>query len=179
MKLAGLFALAGLVATAGSAAAAHDDETFEPEIQDINTPLDFPYNPPPSTEIYDQSDDGYGAPQGSGGGYTEEAGYTDGYDDGYTTNAYQSFEDPLAPYGNWVDDALYGRVWIPAVAIVGVNFIPYTTGGYFMLTEYGWTWVSDYPWGWAPFHYGRWIILAGYGWCWIPGTMWGPAWGTI
>jgi hypothetical protein len=177
MKLAGLFALA-TVAAAGPAMAAHDDETFEPEIQDIDTPLDFPYNPPPATETYDQTGDDYGAPQGDGAGYSEEAGYTDGYDDGYTTNAYQSFEDPLAPYGSWIAHPLYGQVWVPAVAIVGANFIPYATAGHFTLTEYGWTWVSDYPWGWAPFHYGRWIILAGYGWCWIPGTMWGPAWVT-
>jgi len=45
-----------------------------------------------------------------------------------------------------------------------------------VLTEFGWTWVSDYSWGWAPFHYGRWIVIVGHGWCWVPGTIWGPAW---
>jgi hypothetical protein len=44
------------------------------------------------------------------------------------------------------------------------------------MTEYGWTWVSDWDWGWAPFHYGRWLTIGGYGWCWVPGTIWGPAW---
>jgi hypothetical protein len=43
-------------------------------------------------------------------------------------------------------------------------------------TSYGWTWVSDYNWGWAPFHYGRWIFDDSYGWIWVPGDEWGPAW---
>ena len=55
------------------------------------------------------------------------------------------------------------------------GFSPYATGGHFALTEYGWTWVSDWNWGWAPFHYGRWITRAGR-WSWVPGSMWGPAW---
>ncbi len=46
------------------------------------------------------------------------------------------------------------------------------------MTEYGWTWLSDYPWGWAPFHYGRWDFDNSFGWFWIPGNEWGPAWVT-
>ncbi len=48
--------------------------------------------------------------------------------------------------------------------------------GYWALTDYGNTWVSDYPWGWAAFHYGRWHFDKYYGWEWIPGHVWGPAW---
>jgi hypothetical protein len=44
------------------------------------------------------------------------------------------------------------------------------------MTEYGWTWLSDYNWGWAPFHYGRWDYDNYYGWFWIPDNVWGPAW---
>lgn len=44
------------------------------------------------------------------------------------------------------------------------------------MTEYGWTWVSDWDWGWAPFHFGRWAVMTGLGWGWVPGTQWGPAW---
>src|SRR6185503_20487468 len=38
------------------------------------------------------------------------------------------------------------------------------------------TWVSDYDWGWAPFHYGRWVWIAGRGWSWIPGRRYAGAW---
>jgi hypothetical protein len=85
----------------------------------------------------------------------------------------QVFYDQLSPYGQWVNMATYGYVWIPS-AVPG--FTPYSTNGHWVYTEYGWTWVSDYSWGWAPFHYGRWQYDANYGWFWIPDTYWGPAW---
>ena len=97
------------------------------------------------------------------------------YDDGYDAQAYTQFQTALAPYGGWDYDSSYGYVWSPSVSIVGAGFSPYGTGGNWALTEYGWTWVSDFNWGWAPFHYGRWITRAGR-WSWVPGSMWGPAW---
>jgi hypothetical protein len=100
----------------------------------------------------------------------------DGYDDGYDPEAYQQFEEPLAQAGAWTDDASYGRIWIPSPMVVGENFTPYYTAGHWVLSEYGWTWVSDWGWGWAPFHYGRWVVVAGRGWAWVPGRVWGPAW---
>src|SRR5690606_31003777 len=48
--------------------------------------------------------------------------------------------------------------------------------GHWVMTEYGNTWVSDYEWGWAPFHYGRWFYDDFYGWAWVPGSEWGPSW---
>jgi len=36
--------------------------------------------------------------------------------------------------------------------------------------------VSDYDWGWAPFHYGRWVFIDGRGWSWIPGREYRGAW---
>ena len=98
------------------------------------------------------------------------------YDDGYDPTAYALFEADLSPFGEWFDDAQYGRVWSPSPAIVGTDFAPYATAGRWSLTQYGWTWLSDYPWGWAPFHYGRWVTIAPRGWAWVPGTVWGPAW---
>ncbi|HVT71446.1 MAG TPA: DUF6600 domain-containing protein, partial [Trebonia sp.] len=98
------------------------------------------------------------------------------YDDGYDPQAYTQFQTALAPYGAWDYDSSYGYVWSPNVSIVGAGFTPYANNGHWVMSEYGWTWVSDWNWGWAPFHYGRWITRAGRGWCWVPGTMWGPAW---
>src|SRR5690606_12331744 len=68
--------------------------------------------------------------------------------------SFQIFYDELSPYGDWVNDPQYGYVWIP---YVDRDFRPYVSNGYWVNTEYGNTWYSDYEWGWAPFHYGRWF----------------------
>jgi len=87
--------------------------------------------------------------------------------------SYQEFYDALSPYGQWINDAKLGYVWIPNV---NDDFRPYFTDGHWAVTEYGNTWVSDYPWGWACFHYGCWIYNDYFGWIWIPGKDWGPGW---
>ena len=87
--------------------------------------------------------------------------------------SYNDFYQDLAPYGQWIDDPQYGYVWSPDQ---DGSFRPYYTNGHWCMTEYGNTWVSDFPWGWACFHYGRWTYDNYYGWIWIPGTNWGPAW---
>lgn len=88
----------------------------------------------------------------------------------------QSFYDELSPYGTWIEDPQYGYVWMPDVD--QQDFRPYYTNGRWAMTEYGNTWVSDYDWGWAPFHYGRWVYNRYGQWLWIPDTVWGPAWVT-
>src|SRR5262249_39052513 len=91
--------------------------------------------------------------------------------------ALDDFRDTLSPYGDWVDDSTYGNVWVPSSAYVGADFAPYVTSGHWGLTDEGsWIWVSDYSWGWAPFHYGRWVWIGGRGWAWIPGSVYAPAW---
>jgi hypothetical protein len=87
--------------------------------------------------------------------------------------SFQVFYDELGPYGQWVEDPAYGYIWFPDV---GSDFMPYSTNGYWIWTDYGWTWASYYNWGWAPFHYGRWNYVDYYGWTWVPGEEWGPAW---
>jgi hypothetical protein len=87
--------------------------------------------------------------------------------------SYQSFYDALSPYGQWIDNPQYGYVWMPDA---GPDFKPYATNGNWVYTDGGWTWTSNYPWGWATFHYGRWFYEDGYGWMWIPGNEWAPAW---
>ncbi len=87
--------------------------------------------------------------------------------------SHETFYHELRPYGHWIQDPEFGRVWLPDV---GRNFHPYVTNGHWVMTEYGNTWVSDYAWGWGPFHYGRWHHDNYYGWMWVPGNEWGPAW---
>ena len=87
--------------------------------------------------------------------------------------SYQTFYDELAPYGQWVNDPEYGNVWVPNE---GGDFRPYGNRGHWVMTEYGNTWVSEDPWGWACYHYGRWTYNPYYGWIWVPGYEWAPAW---
>ncbi len=93
------------------------------------------------------------------------------YENSYVS--YNDFYQNLAPYGQWIEDPKYGYVWSPNV---DGSFRPYYTSGHWAMTDYGNTWISDFPWGWACFHYGRWTFDNYYGWIWIPGTTWGPAW---
>ncbi|WP_207493563.1 DUF6600 domain-containing protein [Aridibaculum aurantiacum] len=100
----------------------------------------------------------------------------DDYDDySYRQNrqvSYNMFYDQLSPYGNWVNYPGYGQVWI----VNELGFRPYYTNGRWVYTNMGWTWASNYNWGWAPFHYGRWGHDPRMGWFWVPGLEWGPAW---
>jgi hypothetical protein len=81
----------------------------------------------------------------------------------------------LSPYGTWVSLNPWGYVWCPRH--MGYNWRPYTEG-HWVWTDYGWTWISDFEWGWIPFHYGRWGWDDDLGWYWVPDRVWGPAWVT-
>lgn len=83
------------------------------------------------------------------------------------------FYDELSRYGEWVRTRDYGWAWYPLD--VDPYWRPYLDGRW-ALTEYGWTWVSYEPFGWATYHYGRWAWDQRFGWLWVPGTVWGPAW---
>ena len=62
--------------------------------------------------------------------------------------AIRDFRPVLAPYGRWVDDPVYGLIWVPNQSVVGDDFQPYVTAGHWEVTDDGqWLWVSDYPWG--------------------------------
>ena len=71
----------------------------------------------------------------------------------------------LAEYGSWQSTPDYGEVWSPQVS---ADWVPYREGHWAYVQPWGWTWVDDDPWGFAPFHYGRWVQLGGH-WCWAPG----------
>jgi hypothetical protein len=135
------------------------------------------YDPPPMPPVAEADDCDPDIEVCLSPGVTQATPMPEGMlDDGYDPQAYTQFESTLSPYGSWVEDPTYGRVWVPSSTVVGDDFTPYASGGYWADSDYGWAWVSDWDWGWAPFHYGRWLTLAGFGWCWVPGTVWGPAW---
>jgi hypothetical protein len=154
--------------------------------------------PPPPDSGYQnqgnyQDNQGY-SNQGDDQGYDNQqpyydprpdGNYGDPYNDPNYSQAYSQdygnqgpvdqsvFYSELSPYGRWIQRGSYGWVWEPTQVAVGWR--PYTQG-HWVDTDYGWTWVSSEPWGWATYHYGRWTLDSEYGWLWVPGSDWGPAW---
>ncbi|MDQ2658933.1 MAG: hypothetical protein M3Y03_00770, partial [Verrucomicrobiota bacterium] len=88
--------------------------------------------------------------------------------------SYDTFYRKLEPYGAWRETSDYGYVWQPRQAQAR-DWRPYTNGRW-AYTDAGWTWVSEEPFGWATYHYGRWTRLRNVGWVWVPGDEWAPAW---
>ncbi len=83
------------------------------------------------------------------------------------------FFDELAPHGRWLSTRRHSYVWVPdSVAQIG-GPIGWSVGVH---SANGWLWVSDEPYGWAVYHYGRWGYDEEYGWFWVPGSEWAPAW---
>jgi len=80
------------------------------------------------------------------------------------TTGYQDLDE----YGRWHYVDGYGQVWTPA-GIAG-DWAPYRNGHWVWIGPWGWTWVEDEPWGFAPFHYGRWAYVQS-SWCWVPGPI--------
>jgi hypothetical protein len=91
------------------------------------------------------------------------------------TASYNTFYTKLEPYGAWREAGDYGYVWQPREAESSRSWRPYTNG-HWVYTDAGWTWISDEPFGWATYHYGRWTRLHNIGWVWVPGDEWAPAW---
>lgn len=125
-------------------------------------------------------------------GFDEWASSRDGRLDHSVSARYVSpdvvgYED-LDEYGTWRDSPEYGNVWVPSG--VGVGWSPYRNGHWIWVAPWGWTWVEDEPWGYAPFHYGRWVYYDNF-WGWAPGPIYarpyyspalvawfgGPGWG--
>jgi hypothetical protein len=98
------------------------------------------------------------------------------------------YED-LDDNGTWREVPPYGPVWVPTAVAPG--WAPYAFGHWVWIAPWGWTWVDDAPWGFAPFHYGRWVSVGGF-WGWAPGPVYvqpyyapalvawfgGPGWGV-
>ena len=82
----------------------------------------------------------------------------------YLSAGITGYED-LNAYGSWINDGSYGEVWAPRAVPAG--WAPYRTGRWIYQQPWGWTWVDDQPWGFAPYHYGRWANSGGR-WVWVP-----------
>jgi hypothetical protein len=94
----------------------------------------------------------------------------------YVSREMTGYED-LDAAGDWSYVAGYGECWAPRAVAVG--WAPYRFGHWVWVGPWGWTWVENEPWGFAPFHYGRWANVNG-GWFWVPGPVvvrpvWAPA----
>jgi hypothetical protein len=83
----------------------------------------------------------------------------------YVSNDVIGHED-LDDYGDWLHEPSYGYVWRPRY--VSHDWAPYRFGQWVWVSPWGWTWLDDARWGFAPFHYGRWAQVQNR-WCWVPG----------
>jgi hypothetical protein len=94
----------------------------------------------------------------------------------YVSREMTGYED-LDDSGDWSYVAGYGECWAPRAVAVG--WAPYRFGHWVWVSPWGWTWVENEPWGFAPFHYGRWAFENNR-WFWVPGPVvvrpvWAPA----
>ena len=103
-------------------------------------------------------------------GFDQWAQQRDWHEDRSASARYVSREitgyETLDDNGTWQDTPDYGAVWVPRA--VNPGWAPYRNGHWVWVNPWGWTWVDDAPWGFAPFHYGRWAYWHS-NWCWVPG----------
>jgi hypothetical protein len=83
------------------------------------------------------------------------------------------FYSSLSPHGEWIEVESGFHVWRPQH--INRYWRPYISGQW-IWTDYGWYWMSNEPYGWITYHYGRWYCDDYYGWVWVPDDVWGPAW---
>lgn len=74
----------------------------------------------------------------------------------------------LDHHGEWVKHKTYGHIWSPHR--VASDWAPYRYGHWSWIEPWGWTWVDDASWGFAPYHYGRWTHWNDR-WYWVPGDL--------
>jgi len=80
-------------------------------------------------------------------------------------------------YGEWIWDDLYGYVWRPFLNRMDYpwGWAPYFYGRWSSLGGQLY-WVPEEPWGWIPYHLGIWQWDKKLGWVWLPGSLFAPAW---
>lgn len=89
----------------------------------------------------------------------------------YVSAAMTGYE-ALDEHGSWQNVAEYGAVWFPTG--LPDDWAPYRFGHWRWVAPWGWTWIDDMPWGFAPSHHGRWAKFDAAGgedgrWGWVPG----------
>jgi len=81
--------------------------------------------------------------------------------------------ETLDATGSWEEVAGLGEVWLPKN--LPDDWAPYRYGHWRWVMPWGWSWVDDAAWGFAPSHYGRWARIPGADagaerWAWVPGS---------
>lgn len=74
----------------------------------------------------------------------------------------------LGQPGDWLTVAKYGPVWRPHADVVGTDFVPFVTGGTWVLRNGQPYFASRWLWGELVFTMGRWTLDSEEGWIWIP-----------
>lgn len=82
----------------------------------------------------------------------------------YVSPEMVGYED-LDSAGAWSETSRYGALWTPNQ--VPVNWAPYRFGHWAFIAPWGYTWIDDMSWGFAPSHYGRWVYHQNR-WGWSP-----------
>lgn len=96
-----------------------------------------------------------------------EARFRNSQTERYVSPNMTGYEE-LEANGRWSSEPDVGPVWYPTT-YVQQGWAPYRYGRWAYVAPWGYTWVDDAPWGFAPFHYGRWIEVGGR-WGWTPGA---------
>ena len=104
-------------------------------------------------------------------GFAEWVNGEDQREERFATTRFVSPEmtgaEELDRHGRWEQHPEFGALWVPTTVVA--EWAPYRYGRWAWVSPWGWTWVDDAPWGFAPFHYGRWVSWQGR-WGWVPGA---------
>ena len=85
----------------------------------------------------------------------------------YSVSSHMTGIAALDTAGNWESTSEFGAVWVPTG--LRADWAPYRDGHWRWIAPWGWTWIDNHPWGFAPSHYGRWAFV-GEHWAWVPGN---------
>jgi FecR protein len=107
---------------------------------------------------------GYSEDQFDSWAATRDRHYENSSSSRYVSADVVGYED-LDDHGAWRRTPDNGYVWFPRTTEQG--WAPYHNGHWDYIEPWGYTWVDDEPWGFAPFHYGRWVNYEG-SWGWVP-----------